>query len=80
VTRNKYELERDGLYVEKIAKVINLLSLHIEGLKNYRGITVTILENEDEISIPSRVLRLFTRRAIHRVGILLRNSKIANWG
>ncbi len=68
------ELDSDGTQIKSPKEFLNLL----EGnLKTGRGKAIFILKNNEAIEIPNRGLRVFPRRAILRVGMLLRDSEIA---
>lgn len=71
---NKAELDSDGVVLKKYKEFINVL----EGqLKTGRGKTTVTLEDATQITIPMRGVKVFPRRAILRVGMLLRDSEIA---
>lgn len=68
------ELKEDGVVIKSIKDFLNLL----EGnLKTEKGKTVFTLKDNTILQVPSRGLRIFPRRAILRVGMLLRDSEIA---
>ncbi len=76
VNRHLDELTEDGYKVYSRAELINLLNRQNVDLKNLKGKTIITIDNQSVI-IPNRGLRLFTRRALLRVGMLLRDSEIA---
>ena len=76
INRHYDELSEDGYRVYTKSEIINLLNLQNEDLKDLKGKTVVAIGNQN-IIIPNRGLRLFTRRALLRVGMLLRDSEIA---
>jgi hypothetical protein len=77
INRNKDELISDGYSLQKRSDVIQFLNIQDIHLKSKQGRTIATLENNDNIIIPNRGLRLFTKRAILRVGMLLRDSEVA---
>lgn len=72
--RNKEELDSDGVYTKKYAE---LLKVQIESLKTSKGKATVTFKNGDVLDFPNRGLRVFPRRAILRVGMLLRDSEVA---
>lgn len=76
-TRNKDELESDGYKTFRKNNVIKLLNGHDVQLEGSIGKSIVTLEDGSKIDIPNRGLRLFPKRSILRVGMLLRDSKIA---
>ena len=76
-TRNEDELISDGYKNFRKNNVIDLLKGHEVHLENVIGKSVVTLHNEEKIEIPNRGLRLFPKRAILRVGMLLRDSEVA---
>lgn len=48
-----------------------------EGIEKTKGKTIFNFENGEQIVVPNRDLRVFPRRAILRVGMLLRDSDVA---
>lgn len=76
VGRHFDELTEDGYKVYSKAELVNLIKVQNETLKNLKGKTIITINNQS-IIIPNRGLRLFTRRALLRVGMLLRDSEIA---
>lgn len=77
INRNKDELLTDGFNTFKKDEVVNFLKVQNVHLKNIIGKSIIILNNGQKIEIPNRGLRLFTKRALLRVGMLLRDSDIA---
>lgn len=74
VIRNKQELEEDGLSLKTKAEVLNVHHVHLE---IGQGSSTMIFDDGTEMSVPNRGLRVFPRRAILRVGMLLRDSQVA---
>lgn len=73
-SRHADELESDGMYVAKYKELSNL---QYESLKTSKGRVTFIFENGTELDFPTRGQKVFPRRAILRVGMLLRDSVIA---
>lgn len=74
--RHYDELTQDGYALYDREKLLSLLKGQNVTLKTLRGRTVATIDNQT-IIIPNRGLRLFTRRALLRVGMLLRDSEVA---
>lgn len=74
---NKDELDSDGYGLKSRQNVLDVLKFPKETLKTFRGKTVVSLNNDAELIIPNRGLRTFPKRAILRVGMLLRDSAVA---
>ena len=68
------ELDSDGTQIKSPKDFLNLLQ---GDLKNGRGKAIFIMKNNEILEIPNRGLRVFPRRAILRVGMLLRDSEVA---
>lgn len=77
VERHSDELTSDGYALFRKYDVVNLLNRQYVGIEISRGKSVVTFENGDELTVANRGLRLFPRRAILRVGMLLRDSRIA---
>lgn len=73
-SRHADELESDGMYVAKYKELSNL---QYESLKTSKGRVTFIFKNGTELDFPTRGQKVFPRRAILRVGMLLRDSAIA---
>lgn len=71
--RNKSEIDTDGTMVLSI----NLLTEHFVPLEKDKGGTTYKLSNEVSIKIPNRGTTAFSKRAILRIGMLLRDSEVA---
>lgn len=77
--RNKDELDSDGACLKTIAdfKILNGTLCPIKNLAQQNGkMTVTFKDNL-EIIVPNRGIKCFPKRAILRMGMLLRGSEIA---
>ncbi len=77
INRHRDELESDGFKLFKKNNVVKLLNVQDEHLENIVGKSIVTLGNNEKINIPNRGLRLFSKRAILRVGMLLRDSEVA---
>lgn len=73
-SRHLEELESDGMCVRKHNE---LLIRHNVGLKTSKGKVTILFENGETFDYPNRGLKVFPRRAILRVGMLLRDSRVA---
>ena len=71
--RNKSEIDTDGTTMLSI----NLLTEHFVPLEKDKGGTTYKLSNEVSIKIPNRGTTGFSKRAILRIGMLLRDSEVA---
>lgn len=72
---HRNELELDGAQLVRQSAVLNLCN---GDLKKLRGKTIVITKADGKTyEIPSRGLRLFPKRAVLRVGMLLRDSELA---
>lgn len=68
------ELKADGTVIKSAKDFLNLLEGELETKK---GKTIFILKNKTTLEVPNRGLRVFPRRAILRIGMLLRDSVVA---
>lgn len=73
-TRHKDELETDGVSLKSYKEFLNIQN---EELETVVGKTIFLLANGESLTVPNRGLKVFPRRAILRVGMLLRDSAIA---
>lgn len=73
-TRHKDELESDGVSLKSYKKFLNIQN---EGLETVVGKTIFLFANGESLTVPNRGLKVFPRRAILRVGMLLRDFAIA---
>ena len=73
-TRHFDELESDGMCSKKYSELSNLQYV---GLKTAKGKVTFTFENGETFDYPTRGTKIFPRRAILRVGMLLRDSVIA---
>lgn len=72
--RHKDELTEDGLSNKSYKDFLNI---HYEGLETVKGKATFTYKNGQILNVPMRGLKVFPRRAVLRVGMLLRDSKIA---
>lgn len=73
-TRHKDELESDGVSLKSYKEFLNIQN---EGLETVVGKTIFLFANGESLTVPNRGLKVFPRRAILRVGMLLRDSAVA---
>lgn len=73
-TRHKDELKSDGVSLKSYKEFLNIQN---EGLETVVGKTIFLFTNGESLTVPNRGLKVFPRRAILRVGMLLRDSVIA---
>lgn len=81
-TRHKDELETDGVSLKSYKEFLNIQNEGLEtvvgeGLETVVGKTIFLFANGESLIVPNRGLKVFPRRAILRVGMLLRDSVIA---
>jgi hypothetical protein len=75
--RNNDEIVSDGAKEFKKAEILsNVLNGQKVQLTNYQGKSIVNINNRD-IILPNRGMKLFPKRAILRIGMLLRDSEIA---
>lgn len=72
--RNKDELDLDGVSLKKCGE---LSIVHYEQLNSSKGKYTYIFKDGKKLDIPTRGVKVFPRRAILRIGMLLRDSVIA---
>jgi hypothetical protein len=73
-SRHSDELKSDGM---KVVKYKDLSNLQYESLKTSKGKVTFIFKNGNILNFSTRGQQVFPRRAILRVGMLLRESEIA---
>lgn len=71
--RNKVEINGDGAPVKRVSE----LKLHCEVLDTSKSKCVFQLADGITLEVPNRGIRMFSKRAILRIGMLLRDSEIA---
>lgn len=72
--RNQDELISDGVKVETTKKFLNEQNVQLENLV---GKSILTFSTGEKLEIPNRGLKIFPKRAILRVGMLLRDSEVA---
>lgn len=72
--RNKLEINEDGTIL-KTPK--DFLKGHFVPLENAKGKTIFKIADNITFEVPNRGIRCFSQRAILRIGMLLRDSKVA---
>ncbi|PEK10538.1 hypothetical protein CN683_26710 [Bacillus toyonensis] len=79
VKTNRTELESDGYIVKNGGEVVKSLSekISLKELLSTPGKQTVTLRNGDKFVFANRMNALFTKRAILRVGMLLRDSEVA---
>lgn len=73
-SRHKDELTMDGFSLKSYKEFLNIRN---EGIETVVGKTIFSFTNGKTLTVPNRGLKVFPRRAILRVGMLLRDSEIA---
>lgn len=77
VTRSNDEVSEDGYRNYSKSEVVELLKIHTEHLVSTQAKSIATLNSGETFDIPNRGLRLFPKRAILRVGMLLVDSEVA---
>lgn len=73
---NKEELDSDGVLLKSYRDFLNVLEGQLK-IETQKGKVSLIYSNGEILEVPNRGIKVFSRRAILRVGMLLRDSKIA---
>lgn len=71
--RNKIEINSDGAPVKKVSE----LKLRFEVLESSKAKCTFKIDDGVTLEMPNRGIRMFSQRAILRIGMLLRDSEIA---
>ena len=71
---NKVEIDEDGVILKPHGEFLTVLQGQLE---HKRGKTVVIMVNGGIVEVPNRGTKVFPRRAILRIAMLLRDSEIA---
>ena len=74
---NFEELESDGSLVFSKKEMLELLCSPKENITNLQGKSIVKFSDGSEVMVANRGMRLFPKRAILRVGMLLRDSEVA---
>lgn len=72
--RNKEEIDLDGVINKSLA---DFKEVHFEPIRTERSKTLFKLADGITLEVPNRGIRCFTKRAILRIGMLLRESPVA---
>lgn len=75
-SRHRDELESDGVSLKSYKEFLNIQNEGLE-ISYVVGKTIFTFANGNELPVPNRGLKVFPRRAILRVGMLLRDSEVA---
>lgn len=77
--RHRDEFESDGTKMISVTefKSLSVTSCHTLKTRNFRGCFGITLDNGTEIVIPNCGIRCFSKRALLRFGMLLRDSEVA---
>ena len=75
-SRHRDELESDGVSLKSYKEFLNIQNEGLE-ISYVVGKTIFSFTNGETLTVPNRGLKVFPRRAILRVGMLLRDSEIA---
>lgn len=73
----KNELDEDGVVIRSYKDLLIVLKGQLVKTDSLQSKKVVYFENGDIIEVPNRGLKVFPRRAILRIGMLLRDSEIA---
>ena len=79
-TRNKDELDYDGVCIKTpldFKEIFKVTSCDFKDLEQKHGKLIIHIDDNTTIEIPNRGIKMFPKRAILRVGMLLRDSVIA---
>lgn len=74
--RNKAEIDMDGV-VQKAPRVFKETSCLFKDLQQLHGKLIVQIDDNTRLEIPNRGIQCFPKRAILRIGMLLRDSKVA---
>ena len=74
IARHRIELNKDGVKCYKVDDMNKMFTLNL--LSQEQHIKIISIDGE-KITIPNRGLSLFPKRAVLRIGMLLRDSKVA---
>lgn len=77
ISTNGDEIKLDGFRVYRKNEIINLLKGTLVHIKNLKGKTEITMNNSNIVIIPNRGIKLFPKRAVLRIGMLLQNSEVA---
>lgn len=78
--RNKKEIDLDGVTVKTprhFKGILKVTSCAFKNLEQMNGKLIVQIDDKTTLEIPNRGIRMFPKRAILRMGMLLRDSQIA---
>ena len=78
--RNESEIESDGVTIrtpQNFKEIFKGTSCTFKNLEQKNGKLIVTLENNITLEIPNRGIRVFSKRAVLRIAMLLRDSEIA---
>lgn len=78
--RNRLEIDADGVVTKTPAifkEILNGTTCPIKNFEQQNGKLVIQIDGNTRLEIPNRGIKCFSKRAILRIGMLLRDSKIA---
>lgn len=78
--RNKNEINPDGVVIKTprdFKKILKDTSCAFKNLKQENGKLIIYIDDNTQLIIPNRGIRCFSKRAVLRFGMLLRDSEIA---
>lgn len=78
--RNRLEIDADGVVTKTPAifkEILNGTSCPIKNFEQQNGKLVIQIDDNTRLEIPNRGIKCFSKRAVLRIGMLLRDSKIA---
>lgn len=77
VNTNREELKLDGYKTYRKNEIINFLTGRSVHVRNVVGKAIITFDDGTELEVPNRGMILFPRRAILRIGMLLKDSEVA---
>lgn len=75
--RHKEEIDEDGTMIKKQSDFLSEQNVQLEKTEYSKGIMTCVFKNGIVFNIPNRGVKAFPRRAVLRIGMLLRDSVIA---
>lgn len=78
--RNKNEVDLDGVVSKTpvdFKEILKVTSCAFKNLEQKNGKLIVQIDDKTTLEIPNRGIRVFSKRAILRMGMLLRNSDVA---
>lgn len=74
--RNKTEIDSDGVIKRTSKSILGLIGQDVQLVKN-KGYAEIFLSDDVKLRVPHRGMKFFPKRAVLRVGMLLRDSEVA---